>query len=285
MEKKWLEQLPLTGPIQATPVSGGDVNQAYRLDIADKQYFLLVQPYHDQTFYAGEIAGLQAFAQAGVCAPRVISSGTIAGDAYLLLNYLEQGYGKQADLGRLVAHLHRHQSSTGKFGFDFPYAGTSISFKNDWTDSWSSLFLKQRLDPLAQALQYQGLWQTDEITVYQNVRKIIVESLAEHNSRPVLLHGDLWSGNYMFLANGRPALIDPAAFYGDREFDLALTTVFGGFSDEFYRAYKKEMPLEKGYERRFDFYRLYYLMVHLNKFGQSYSQNVQQLMQQIRYFD
>ncbi|GAJ26685.1 ribulosamine/erythrulosamine 3-kinase [Liquorilactobacillus sucicola DSM 21376 = JCM 15457] len=285
MKNEWLAQLPLSNIRQATPVSGGDVNQAFRLETKDKQYFLLVQPRHDQTFYAGEIAGLHAFEEAKVLAPHVIASGQINGDAYLLLNFLETGFGKQEDLGRLVAQLHQYKSPNGKFGFDFPYAGTSVSFENDWTDSWSSLFLKRRLDVLAGALQQQGLWQTEERAIYQDVRKIIVEELAAHKSVSVLLHGDLWGGNYMFLADGRPALIDPAAFYGDREFDIAITTVFGGFNTAFYRAYQKAAPLAKGYEKRFAFYRLYYLMVHLNKFGQSYAQSVQQTMRQIKHAD
>ncbi|KRM97278.1 fructosamine-3-kinase [Liquorilactobacillus aquaticus DSM 21051] len=281
MQKKWLAQLPLTGVTQVVPVGGGDVNKAFRLDTKDKKYFLLVQPQRDQEFYAGEIAGLHAFEEAGILAPRVIASGQIAGDAYLLLNFLQSGSGDQRDLGKLVAHLHQHESPTDRFGFDFPYAGTSVSFKNDWTDSWRKLFLNQRLDVLALALQQQGLWHSKELILYQKVREIIAKELTLHESTPVLLHGDLWGGNYMFLADGQPALIDPAALYGDREFDIAITTVFGGFNEAFYHAYQDTAPLAKGYKKRFDFYRLYYLMVHLNKFGRSYARSVSHTMKKI----
>lgn len=281
MQKEWLAQLPLNGLTQVLPVSGGDVNKAFRLDTNDKRYFLLVQPQHNQEFYAGEIAGLHAFEDAGILAPRVLANGQIDGDAYLLLNFLQSGFGDQSDLGKLVAHLHQHQSPTGRFGFDFPYTGTSVSFKNNWTDSWSELFIKQRLDILSLALQQQGLWESRELKLYQEVRKRIVKELTLHESIPVLLHGDLWGGNYMFLSDGRPALIDPAAFYGDREFDIAITTVFGGFNEAFYRAYQMTTPLAEGYEKRFNFYRLYYLMVHLNKFGRSYAQSVTRTMKQI----
>ncbi|MCO7175465.1 fructosamine kinase family protein [Sporolactobacillus kofuensis] len=274
MVNDWINQLPLEDVRQVTQIGGGDVNKAYRIDTSKESYFLLVQPNHPQSFYASEIAGLKAFKEAGILAPRVITSGQINGDAYLLLNYLEHGMGKQSDLGKLVAHLHRHESPNGQFGFDYPYSGSSISFNNDWTDSWTELFVNRRLDVLASLLQKNGLWSSDDVILYEKSRDIIMSELAHHPSRPVLLHGDLWGGNYMFLADGSPALIDPAAVYGDRELDIGVTTVFGGFTSEFYRAYSTAYPFDEGYEKRLAFYQLYYLMIHLHKFGMSYAGSV-----------
>lgn len=281
LSKEWLTQLPLESVQAATPVGGGDVNDAYRLQADGQTYFLLVQPHMTADFYAGEIAGLTAFAQADVLAPRVLGNGQINGDAYLLLSYLSSGRGKQADLGRLVAHLHTFASPTGRFGFDQPYAGTSVSFSNDWVDTWTELFVDQRLDKLAKHIVHKGLWTQQDYATYQQARTVIVEALAKHTSKPVLLHGDLWSGNYMFTADGAPALIDPAAVYGDRELDLGVTTVFGGFSPDFYAAYQAALPLADGWQRRLNFYRLYYLMVHLDKFGMTYAGNVANLLQQV----
>lgn len=281
MVNDWINQLPLEGVRQVTRVGGGDVNQVYRIDTCKESYFLLVQPNHFQSFYASEIAGLKVFKEAGIQAPRVIASGQISGDAYLLLNYLERGTGKQSDLGKLVAHLHRHESPNSKFGFDYPYSGSSISFNNDWTDSWAELFVDRRLDVLGSLLQKNRLWTGHEIELYQKSRDIIVSELAHHPSKPVLLHGDLWGGNYMFLTDGSPALIDPAAVYGDRELDLGVTTVFGGFNSEFYRAYAAAYPFDEGYQKRLAFYQLYYLMVHLNKFGPSYAGSVSATMSKI----
>lgn len=280
MVNDWINHLPLEDVRQVTRVGGGDVNQAYRIDTSKESYFLLVQPNHPQSFYAGEIAGLSVFREAGIQAPRVIANGQINGDAYLLLNYLERGTGKQSDLGKLIAHLHHHQSPNGKFGFDYPYSGSSISFNNDWTDSWTELFVNRRLDVLGSLLQKKQLWTNHEVSLYEKVRDRIVSELARHPSKPVLLHGDLWGGNYMFLADGSPALIDPAAVYGDRELDLGVTTVFGGFTSEFYRAYGAAYPFDEGYEKRLAF-QLYYLMVHLNKFGSSYAGSVSATMSKI----
>lgn len=281
MDDQWLSQLPIKGITKAIPVGGGDVNQAFRLETKDDTYFLLVQPNTKADFYAGEIAGLKAFEKADVLAPRVLGNGQINGDAYLVLNYLESGSGDQSDLGELVAKLHQHYSPNGQFGFDLPYVSNDESFDNSWTDSWSELFVDHRLDRLRDALMKKHLWNDHDAEKYQQAREVILDKLSKHESEPSLLHGDLWGGNYMFLTDGRPALIDPASFYGDREFDLGITTVFGGFDADFYAAYNAVYPLDPGANERLNFYRLYYLMVHTNKFGTMYKSSADSAMTQI----
>ncbi|WP_203623685.1 fructosamine kinase family protein [Lacticaseibacillus sp. 866-1] len=281
MDEKWLAQLPIEPVTSYQGVHGGDVNQAYHLHTAKRNLFLLVQPGQPASFYAGEIAGLNAFQNNGINAPHVLDNGAIAGDGYLLLSYMTSGTGDKAALGHLVAKLHQVNSPTGRFGFDQPYAGTSVSFDNAWTDTWKALFVDHRLDVLDQALTRKGLWNADDHARYLQARAKIVAALATHKSQPVLLHGDLWSGNFMFTADGQPALIDPAALYGDREFDMGITTVFGGFNDRFYQAYAADLPLEPGAGKRLDFYRLYLLMVYLDKFGSSYARPVSQLLGRI----
>jgi len=281
MDEQWLQQLPIAEINSVTPVGGGDVNQAFKLSTPDDTYFLLVQPHHDADFYDGEIAGLQEFETANILAPRVIANGEIQGDAYLLITYLSSGTGSQADLGRLVAKLHHHHNPNGSFGFDTDYKGTAIEFDNSWTTSWSELFVDRRLDKLRDEIVRQHLWSSTELAEFNHVRQIIINQLANHQSEPSLLHGDLWGGNYLFTDIGQPALIDPAAMYGDREFDLGVTTVFGGFDSEFYQAYGEAYPLSEGANQRMKFYRLYYLMVHLVKFGEMYASSVQSEMTQI----
>ena len=222
------------------------------------------------------------FEQSGITAPIVIDSGEIDGDAYLLLSFLNEGtQGSQAELGALVAKMHQQQQPDGKFGFDLPYEGGDVSFNNNWSDSWMTIFVERRLDHLKDRLVDQGLWIEDDVKTYHKVREKIVSSLRDHTSKPSLLHGDLWGGNYMFLENGQPALFDPAPLYGDREFDLGITTVFGGFTQAFYDAYNKHYPLSKGANQRLEFYRLYLLMVHLLKFGSMYAGSVDRSMENI----
>nr|WP_263314715.1 fructosamine kinase family protein [Mammaliicoccus sp. Marseille-Q6498] len=282
MNKEWQAQLPIDGIKEMKAISGGDVNEAYKIESKDGTYFLLVQHNRSEDFYAAEIAGLEAFEAAGVTAPVVKGHGEINGDAYLLLNFLEEGRsGSQKALGQLVAKLHSTYEPEGKFGFDLPYEGSDITFENGWTDSWSQLFVNQRLDQLRDEIVNRGLWSEHELKAYDNVRETIVEALENHKSKPSLLHGDLWAGNYMFLSDGKPALFDPAPLYGDREFDLGATRVFGGFTQDFYDAYNEALPLSKGAEQRIKFYELYLLMVHLVKFGSMYAGSVNRTMEEI----
>lgn len=282
MNKDWQSQLPIDNIQEMKPVSGGDVNEAYKIETTNGPYFLLVQHDRSEEFYAAEIAGLEAFEAADVTAPVVKAHGQINGGAYLLLSYLEEGHsGNQRELGKLVAKLHSHHEPHGKFGFHLPYHGSDITFENGWKDTWINIFVEQRLDQLRDEIVNRGLWSREELSLFEKVREKIIKTLENHNSKPSLLHGDLWAGNYMFLTNGEPALFDPSPLYGDREFDLGATKVFGGFTNEFYDAYNEALPLSKGSDDRIKFYELYLLMVHLVKFGSIYAGSVNRTMAEI----
>ncbi|ERL65655.1 fructosamine kinase family protein [Schleiferilactobacillus shenzhenensis] len=273
LTQDWLAQLPVT-VTSITPVGGGDVNAAFRVVTSADTVFLLVQPGRGQDFYAGEIAGLRLFEKAGINAPRVIANGQIAGDAYLIISYIEAGSGDQYALGQMVAKMHQYTSPNGMYGFDYPYTGAQISFSNAWTKDWAELFVDRRLDGLAAAIRAKGLWQPAWNTPFARLTDQLRAHFTAHPPVPALLHGDLWGGNYMFDARGQPVLIDPLALFGDRELDIGVTTVFGGFNDRFYRGYQDTYPLAAGWQDRIRVYRLYYLMVHLNKFGAMYASSV-----------
>ncbi|MEQ6030105.1 fructosamine kinase family protein [Staphylococcus saccharolyticus] len=283
MNKDWKEKLPLEDVKDISPVSGGDVNEAFKVTTnEDDTFFLLVQRQRPESFYAGEIAGLNEFENADITAPRVIASGEINGDAYLVLSFLEEeSNGSQSELAQLVARMHRQQQNDGKFGFHLPHEGADVSFDNTWTSTWKEIFIDRRMDHLRDELLRTGLWKQADKKIYEQVRDVMVHELQIHESKPSLLHGDLWGGNYMFLSDGRPALFDPAPLYGDREFDIGITTVFGGFTQEFYDEYDKQLPLGKDAHKRLEFYRLYLLMIHLLKFGGMYASSVQRSMQTI----
>lgn len=281
INEQWKNELPVQGIQNITPAAGGDVNDAYRIDTDEKSYFLLVQPGRSEDFYAAEIAGLEAMEEAGITAPKVYGNGDIEGDAFLLLEYLDEGTGSQRNLGKMVAKMHKKHQADGGFGFHLPHEGGDISFENSWTKSWSELFIDERMDSLKNRLAEQGLWDGKDLEVFYKVRKIMEHRLEEHESEPSLLHGDLWAGNFMFLSDGRPALFDPSPLYGDREFDLGATTVFGGFSKDFYDAYDETYPLSDGAWERIRFYKLYLLMVHLVKFGSVYAPSVTKTMHEV----
>jgi Fructosamine-3-kinase len=181
----------------------------------------------------------------------------------------------------MIAKMHQTYSDNGQFGYKYPHQGADITFNNDWTDSWIELFVERRLDKLRDEIVQANKWKQKQVDTYEKAREIMVDELSNHQSEPSLLHGDLWGGNHMFLTNGQPALFDPAPLYGDREFDIGITTSFGGYPKEFYEAYQEISPMAEGHEKRLNFYQLYLFMVHLHKFGGIYENRVDQVMQEI----
>ncbi|KRL97601.1 fructosamine kinase family protein [Levilactobacillus hammesii] len=271
----WYNQLPLPQITAVQPVSGGDINQAFRLETVEGPYFLLVQPGKPASFYTHEVAGLQALGQA-VNVPEVIATGEIDQDAYLVLEFLETGHGSQYELGQAVARVHR--VTAPRFGFDQDNLVAKLPKHNTWQDDWSTFYLKQRLDPLVARAQTHHLWNDSRQAAYDRVHQAILTENQHRPIQPSLLHGDLWAGNYLFTAEGVPTLIDPDVLYGDREFDLAMTTIFGGFTADFYRGYQDVYPLADGYTTRLPHYQLYYLLAHLNLFGETYGEAVDQTL-------
>lgn len=270
----WLAQLPIAPIDTATPVSGGDINEAYRITKGTSSYFLLVQPHREAAFYQHEIEGLQLLGQAALV-PEVIANGQIDGDAFLILSWLESGTGSQRDLGELVAHV--HQVHNDQFGFAHNVDG-KLPKINTWQDNWGEFYVYQRLDVLAKRAQEHGLWSETRQTHLDHLRTIILDFYHQKQTEASLLHGDLWAGNYMFTGDSKPALIDPDVLYGDREFDLAMTTIFGGFDADFYAGYNAVYPVKPGFNDRLPWYQLYYLMAHLNLFGETYGGAVDRIL-------
>ena len=187
--------------------------------------------------------------------------GTPAGaSAYLLLEFLElRSGGDFASLGTMLAAMHRRQAE--RYGWPRDnYIGATAQ-PNGWSESWMAFWRERRLEPQL-ALAARNGYRIDVPPVWQ--------LLEGHEPAPSLLHGDLWSGNAGFLPDGAPALFDPAVYYGDREADLAMTELFGGFARQFHSAYEAAWPLAPGYARRKHLYNLYHLLNHLNLFGGGY---------------
>lgn len=282
MKHSWKSNLPIENIKEIIPVGGGDVNDAYKIKTKQGTYFLLVQKNQSADFYAAEISGLKDFEKAGVTAPKVIDNGVIDGDAYLMLSYLDEGRGgSQKDLAELVVKLHQYHQDSGKFGYHLSSDFGEVQFNNEWTDDWAEIFINRRMNMLKDVVVNNGAWSRSDIKTYESVRTVMKEALSKHKSEPSLLHGDLWGGNYMFLTDGTPALFDPAPLFGDREFDLGATKVFGGFTREFYDTYNELYPLAEGAEKRIQFYEFYLLLLHLAKFGSIYKGSVDRIMQNI----
>ena len=169
-------------------------------------------------------------------------------------------------MGRMLAEAHRKRGP--RFGWHRDnYIGTTPQ-QNGWCDDWAEFWRERRLRPQLALAQRSGF----------DLGVVEVDGILEnHEPHPSLLHGDLWRGNAGFTSDG-PVVFDPAVYYGDREADLAMTELFGRFPPEFYAAYEKAYPLERGYELRKELYHLYHLLNHLNLFGAGYLEQVQRTL-------
>lgn len=247
----------------AAGVSGGCIHDCYRVSIAGTARFLKANSAEHQDALAAEADGLAALRAAGMRAPEPISNGVAGAHAYLVLQYLDLGGRKDfAALGRMLAAAHR--SPGPRFGWHRDNYIGSTPQQNGWTESWAGFWQERRLRPQLELARKNGF----------DLPAPSVRLIEKHNPQPSLLHGDLWSGNAGFIAEG-PVVFDPAVYYGDREADLAMSELFGGFPSEFYRAYNEAWPLDEGYERRKPIYNLYHLLNHLNLFGSGYLAQVE----------
>ncbi|MEM1123646.1 MAG: fructosamine kinase family protein, partial [Bacteroidota bacterium] len=200
--------------------------------------------------------------------------------AYLLMEYVEAKRPEKQDfinLGQALAKL--HQVTTDQFGWSENNFIGSLPQSNQLYNHWLDFYIEERLMPQFELAQKRQLLSKKEIPT----AKILLQK-GQHlfqNIQPALLHGDLWSGNYLIDKNGMPYLIDPAAYFGHAEVDLAMTRLFGGFGPAFYNAYYEVNPPQIGESRRRQWYQLYYLLVHLNLFGGQYYQSVVRTLQNL----
>ncbi|MDD2700453.1 MAG: fructosamine kinase family protein [Sideroxydans sp.] len=257
--------------LRATPVGGGDINQTCRLEGSDGTlYFLKLNAAQHHAMFVAEAAGLLAIAASNtVRVPHPIVHGTAEGLSFLVLEHLRLGgRGNARQLGEHLAALHR--SSAERFGFSQEnFIGTTPQ-PNRWTDDWLDFWREQRLGfqlRLAAKNGYGGELQRQG----EKLLDVLPAFFDGYTPQPSLLHGDLWGGNHGFLGDGTPAIFDPAAYYGDRECDIAMTELFGGYPPEFHAAYQAAWPLAAGYAKRRDLYNLYHILNHANLFGAGYA--------------
>ena len=252
------------GATGATPVPGGCIHRCYRATLGATPRFIKVNDARFADAFAAEADGLDALRAAGVRVPRPLRHGTHGGEAFLVMEFLAlQSSGDWAALGTMLALAHRQAGP--RFGWARDnYIGATPQ-KNAWRGAWATFFEECRLAPQLALAAHKG---------FHFDFGGALDILRSHHPEPALLHGDLWSGNAAFTPEGAPVVFDPAVYYGDREADLAMSELFGGFPREFYAAYGAAYPLERGYAVRKHLYNLYHLLNHLNLFGGGYAGQV-----------
>ncbi len=255
-------------------VGGGCINHAYRLHTTKGVFFLKWNYSCADDLFIREaecLRELKRVAGDALLVPEVIlanEADELSG--FILLEYLESGTvaGQEAKLGRGLARLHRHQPS--EFGFFHDnYCGATPQL-NDWNESWVEFFAQNRLGFILRLIKNSRDISATDLRVFENLIDRL-DLLLPHNSKASLIHGDLWSGNYLYSSRG-PALIDPASYYADREMELSIMQMFGGFSSKTWAAYNEAFPLASGWEERVQIYQLYHILNHYYLFGGGYLQ-------------
>ena len=252
-------------------VHGGCINECLQWPTDAGPVFVKRCPLAQRWILDSESDGLERLRQAGsVRVPAVLARGEAGREAFLVLEWMDLlpvEDATQARLGRELARLH---GVTGPgFGLDRDNAIGATAQPNAFLEKWPAFWRERRLGfqlDLAERNGYAG----QLLVRGRRLVETIDVFFRDYEPRPSLLHGDLWGGNRAQLADGTPVVFDPAVYYGDREADVAMTRLFGGFGRTFYSAYEAEFPLDAGASTRIDLYNLYHLLNHLNLFGGVY---------------
>ena len=265
-----------------SPLGGGSISSAYKAALSDgTSTFIKVSPQSPDMFVK-EANGLKELQKANaIRIPTVLH----ADKEILILEYLPVSSPSNKkkffeEFGRQFAQLHKFTSPS--FGFsENNYIGSTPQKNMPQSNSWKEFYRTERLLFQFHLAERNGYADSGLRKAYTALEQHIDDIIPDASEPPALLHGDLWSGNYLCVENDIPAIIDPAVYYGHREADLGMTLLFGGFSDSFYDSYNESYPLNKGWEFRMEVYKLYHLFNHLNLFGEGYYGQVVESMRRL----
>lgn len=263
-------------PTTIKRLSGGDIHEVYFFEMANERYVVKLNRNMPKDVFSKEANGLELLSNcSSLNVPEVLSTGTVAGVEYLLLEFVQPGEQAQvsAQFGRDLAKL--HAMSDAEFGLDHSNYIGSLHQPNSRASTWAEFFVTQRLYPRLRELRNGGNLSPSQIQVFSRLEAKLDQRFP--SEAPALIHGDLWSGNALVDPNGNTWLIDPAVYYGHREMDLGMMKLFGGFSYDVFAEYNAAYPLEEEWESRVRLAQLYPLLVHAVLFGGHYTQEAVQV--------
>ena len=278
------------GPIDQSAirtVDGGSINRSFKVPTLDGAvYFLKTNNASAVDMFSAERDGLLELEKAGaIKVPAVVTVDRVGDTAFLLMEYLNlcgQSTLAGSRLGELLAKQHQYEST--EFGWYRDNTIGSTPQHNEWGDDWIRFFGEKRLGYQLNLAVSKGFYVGPARNLLNRGEKLLQrlpDFFVGYHPRPSLLHGDLWGGNWGVIADQQPVIFDPAVYYGDREADMAMTRLFGGFGAEFFAAYNEAWPLDDGFERRCDLYNLYHVLNHLNLFGDSYLSQVSDMLDRL----
>lgn len=251
-------------------IGGGCINTALRLSDGTRSWFIKTNNADRLDMFEAEAAGLNVMADTqAIRIPRALCTGTHGRNAYIVMDYIEPGSSDsngQTLAGERLAAMHRHTAP--QFGWDRDNTIGATHQPNDWRDDWIEFWRELRL-----GFQLELVGRNGYASLQCSGERLLdrFHVLIDHDPQPSLLHGDLWGGNISFDNSGQPVIFDPAVYYGDREADVAMTELFGGFGNGFYAAYNAAWPMDSGYRTRKTLYNLYHILNHTNLFGGGYA--------------
>jgi len=275
-----LKQKLKTRSLLFQPIAGGSINKTYQLIADDHKFFCKINSAKEfPQLFIKESKGLEAIQKTEtIKVPAVIDCFQIDDQQVLIMEWIKEGKRSEnfwKNFGVSLAAL--HSISNKQYGYSEDNYMGSIEQSNEWNSKWNTFFIEQRLKPLVAKCIRKSLLTTIK---HQAVFEKLYVQLPHffEDQQPALLHGDLWSGNFMCSDRFEPVLIDPAVYYGHRSMDLAMTTLFGGFHALFYQAYQYHFSFPANYLMQWRICNLYPLLIHLLLFGKSYLSQIEQTL-------
>lgn len=259
-------------------VTGGCINNAVQVITNNGAYFLKSNSSNLSGMFIAEKQGLAILKKySSIISPQVIATDTLENKSYLLTEWLTKGTPNPLFWERFAKNLAlQHQITSPCFGLDHDNFIGSLTQSNIQHAKWHDFFIAERLTPQLKLASSKKLIGKEVRSKFESLFQKLVNLIPDE--KPALLHGDLWSGNFMITESGEAAIFDPAVHYGHRETEIAFTNLFGGFDQRFYAAYYEYQPLEPGFEDRVDIHNLYPLLVHVNLFGSAYLSGIIQTL-------
>ncbi|MBD2137752.1 fructosamine kinase family protein [Anabaena sp. FACHB-1237] len=265
---------------QHLSVSGGCINQGYAVSNGKLTYFVKLNQATQADMFLAEMLGLQTmYKTQSIRVPQPLCWGITGNYSYIVLEWLEMTGANQQSwrkMGQNLAKMHQNISNKG-FGWERNNTIGSTPQINIWQSNWIDFYVEYRLGYQFQLARRKG----GNFPLQDKLLATIPELLKNHDVQPALVHGDLWGGNAGFTTDGEPVIFDPATYFGDREVDIAMTELFGGFPAVFYEGYQEVLPLNEGYKQRKIIYNLYHILNHFNLFGGSYATQANQMIKKI----